>query len=117
MKVLLLEDDPFLQFDVAEMVTSLGHDVVGPFSAEAKAIAACQHDLPDAAILDFNLGENAHSEQVADLLDANGVPFVFTTGHDRRYLPQRFAHVPLIEKPFAETDISAFLDQARTSDS
>ncbi len=109
MKVLVLEDDPFLQLDVAETVTALRHEVVGPFSQEAAAIAALDDVLPDAALLDFNLGNECDSSRLADLLVERGVPFAFSTGHTRNHLPERFANVAIIEKPYRDSDISAFL--------
>ncbi|MGK7753350.1 hypothetical protein [Roseovarius sp. C03] len=39
MKVLVLEDDPLLQVDLAEMLEQMGHEVVGPFSAEGPRYA------------------------------------------------------------------------------
>lgn len=109
MKVLVLEDDPFLQLDVAETVGALGHEVVGPFSKEAPAISALEDLLPDAALLDFNLGNERDSSRLADLLVNLGVPFAFSTGHTRNHLPDRFARIAIIEKPYRDSDISAFL--------
>lgn len=109
MKVLVLEDDPFLQLDVAETVGALGHEVVGPFSKEAQAIVALEEALPDAALLDFNLGNGYDSSRLADLLMERGVPFAFSTGHTRSHLPERFADIAIIEKPYRETEIAVFL--------
>lgn len=112
MKVLVLEDDPFLLIDLAELVSELGHDVVGPFSRLQDAAEACRRSLPEAAILDFNLGEEETSAAVADLLLTGGVPFVFTSGYRRRYLPDRFGEVEILEKPIREGDLDAFLSGA-----
>lgn len=110
MRVLILEDDPILQFDVTDMVKSLGHEVVGPLSDEASAREVLKTDECDAAILDYNLGSGTDSREVADMLIERGVRIAFTTGHSRAHLPERFADYHVIEKPYRDRDISAFLD-------
>jgi DNA-binding response OmpR family regulator len=112
MRVLLLEDDPFLKFDLADMVTSMGHEVLGPFQEEEAATRAVIETGCDAAILDFNLGGGRDSAGVGDLLLKHDVPFAFTTGHSREYLPDRFASVNVIEKPYRDHDIKDFVSRA-----
>ena len=51
----------------------------------------------DAAILDVNLdGESVYP--VADALRERGIPFVFSSGHAREALPDRFRDMPLVDK-------------------
>lgn len=109
MRVLLVEDDPFLKFDLAEMVGGMGHEVLGPFQEEEAAARAVLEHGCDAAILDFNLGAGRDSAGVGDLLLKRDVPFAFTTGHSRDYLPERFASVCVIEKPYRDHDIEGFI--------
>lgn len=113
MKVLVLEDDPFLQIDMTDMIGELGHEVVGPFAKVPKALAACEATPPDAAFLDFNLGDDGQKScDVADFLIANNVPFAFTTGYSRSHLPDRYGDSHLIEKPFGPKDLEDFLGNA-----
>lgn len=109
MRVLLLEDDPFLKFDLAQMVTGMGHEVVGPFQEEDAATKAIREIGCDAAILDYNLGGGRDSSCVGDLLLQQSVPFAFTTGHSRDYLPERFAEISVIEKPYRDHEIEDFV--------
>jgi hypothetical protein len=49
---------------------------------------------------------------VADLLLGRGVPIVLTTGYDRSAIPDRYADVPLCEKPINIRLITAALGRA-----
>ena len=112
MRVLLLEDDPFLKYDLAEMVSGMGHEVLGPFQEEEAAVQAVLETGCDVAILDFNLGGGRDSANVGDMLLQREVPFAFTTGHSRDFLPARFASVSVIEKPYRDHDIEDFVTSA-----
>jgi hypothetical protein len=59
-------------------------------------------------VLDMNLrGEMAIG--VADRLMADNVPFLIATGYGQEMIPDRFAAVPRIEKPFAVAEAIAIL--------
>ena len=51
----------------------------------------------DAAILDVNL-DGERVAPVADALRERGIPFVFSSGHAREALPDRFRDMPLVDK-------------------
>lgn len=110
MKVLILEDEILLAMDLADTLEARGHDIMGPFSTEVDAIQACADERPDAALLDFNLGDNATSERVADHLAAERVPFVFLTGYRRDSLPERYSDTPILEKPVSTGSLEALLN-------
>lgn len=109
MKVLVLEDDPLLQVDLAEMLEFMGHEVVGPFGAEGPAMQSCDVALPDAAFVDYNLGKDQNSSGFARRLFQDGVQFAFLTAHGRQYLPPDLHEVLVIEKPYTEADVERFL--------
>ena len=113
MKVLILEDEALLMFDLAEMIEEMGHEVIGPFAGADAALKGCASELPGVAILDFNLGETSTSEDVADFMMKSGVPFAFTTGYGRHRLPVRYADATVIEKPYGLVEIASFLDEVR----
>ncbi|MFN3210483.1 MAG: hypothetical protein ACE369_16050, partial [Roseovarius sp.] len=98
MKVLVLEDDPLLQVDLAEMIEIMGHEVVGPFGAEVPAMQSCDAALPDAAFVDYNLGKDKNSSRFARRLFNEGVEFAFLTAHGRQYLPADLHEILVIEK-------------------
>jgi CheY-like chemotaxis protein len=81
-RILLVEDEPLVALDVEETLRGLGCQVVGPAATLAEALRLVEGaaPLPDAAVLDVNLGGQA-AFPVADLLVRQGVPVVFATGY------------------------------------
>lgn len=53
----------------------------------------------DAAVIEINLG-GMPVFPVAERLQQDGVPFVFTTGYDGAAIPSQFKDVVRCEKPF-----------------
>jgi CheY-like chemotaxis protein len=74
--------------------------VIGVAATSAEALDMIERDQPEGALLDINLGGET-SFPVADRLAEVGVPFAFCSGYAAdAMLPERFAGVPLIRKPF-----------------
>jgi PAS domain S-box-containing protein len=97
-RVLVVEDDFYLADDAATVLRAAGAEVVGPFGAEAPAIAAARADRLSAAVVDINLG-SGQSFEVARVLRTAGVPFVFLTGYDSAVIPSEFEGLPMLQKP------------------
>ena len=110
MKILILEDDPLQQFDITQSVIERGHSVVGPFSDVTAALDSCGGLLPDAALIDYNLGGGMNSDRLADLLIAKNIPFVLATGYNRKHIAKRFSEVPILDKPYADSDIVSAIE-------
>lgn len=110
MQVLVLEDDPLLLIDAGEIVAEAGHEVMVLADTLDAAALACAERLPDAALLDFNLADGLDSAPLADRLLAARVPVAFATGQGRHFIPERFRHLPIIEKPYRPGEIRSFLD-------
>lgn len=107
--ILIVEDDPLIGMDLAMTLEDNGSVVKGPYSSSDTAIAALRAmddlALPDAALLDVDLGQQT-SEAVARHLALNGVPFAFHTAqaasNDNIFdgLP-----APVIRKPSSDWQI------------
>lgn len=107
--VLLVEDNMIIAMDGEDALRDLGADVTTAASV-ARAREAIEQQPIDLAVLDFNLGAET-SMPVADLLVERGIPFLFATGYgDGLELPDRFAGVTLVKKPYS----GATLAQAMT---
>lgn len=99
-RLLVVEDEFLIALDMMDALEARGFDVVGPIptvEAAMQIIAAASQPF-DGAIVDVNL-HGKLSFPVADLLLAEHVPFVFTTGYDDTVIPERFQDVLKIEKP------------------
>jgi CheY-like chemotaxis protein len=107
-RVLIVEDEYFIADDMAQALTKLGAQVVGPVPSTEKALALLTEEPVDAAILDINLkGQMVYP--VADALREQGVPFVFATGYDAEGVPEAYKDVPRWEKPFKPEELAKAL--------
>lgn len=101
-RVLVVEDDPLIGFDLAVELEQAGFAVVGVAPSVNKALILFQQHGCEVAILDVNLGRET-SAGIARALAAAGVPFVALTGYAADQCPDEFTSAPLLSKPF-ETD-------------
>ncbi|HEY6644227.1 response regulator [Povalibacter sp.] len=100
LKILLVEDDFIVAFDMQGLLQDYGAEVLGPVSsvAEGQAIVASQQ--ADAAVLDVNLnGEFVFA--LAGQLRQQGVPLLFATAHadDDALFPAPERTAPRVAKP------------------
>lgn len=112
MSVLLVEDQSLIALDTEDLLRRLGARDVRLSPDAAHAVRTLGSFRPDAAILDFNLGEGT-SEAVADQLVAMGVPFVFATGYgDSVMIPGHLGAVPVVRNPASMTSVATQLAEA-----
>ncbi|OHD03496.1 MAG: two-component system sensor histidine kinase/response regulator [Sphingomonadales bacterium RIFCSPLOWO2_12_FULL_63_15] len=106
--VLLVEDNMIIAMDGEDALRDLGADV-STVASVGRAQEAILVQSIDLAVLDFNLGHET-SLPVADLLTQKGIPFLFATGYgDGLELPERFAHIVLVKKPYSGTTLAQAL--------
>lgn len=108
-RILLVEDDPFIQMELEAFLIDNGVHVVGPCSSVKEALAIAGAHPIDAAILDFGLIDGT-SGPVARFLVRAGIPFLFYTGQlktDAR-LAEWTSHL-LLPKPSKPEQIKAAL--------
>jgi hypothetical protein len=98
-RILVVEDEYFLADDLHRHFAALGAEIIGPIAYLDDAAEVLRADGSiDGALLDINV----RSEMVfplARLLQSRKVPFVFTTGYDKRSLGPEFMDVQVWEKP------------------
>jgi two-component sensor histidine kinase/CheY-like chemotaxis protein len=114
-RVLLVEDEALIGMELEEALQEAGCSVIGVAATAAEALDMIERDQPQGALLDINLGGET-SFPVADRLAEVGVPFAFCTGYAAdAMLPERFAGVPLIRKPFnAASVVDLFKQKVET---
>ena len=115
LRILLVEDESLVAMLLEDMLTDLGHQVVGPVSRIGKAMELAQSEQLGAAILDVNLN-GLEVYPVAAVLAARGIPFIFATGYGKRNLPAQFDGRPTLAKPFRQQDVCALLAQVRQAE-
>jgi CheY-like chemotaxis protein len=99
-RVLLVEDEALVAMLIEDQLIELGFEVVGPAATASQAIALCEDEHLDGAVLDINLGGGQRSDPVAEWLTRQGIPFVFVTGYGQAGVDGRFGHAAVLQKPF-----------------
>ena len=98
-RILVLEDEFLVALDIQQVIEEYGGTVVGPIGRLEQAKSLAREETLDGAILDVNLNGSTSYELAQELLEA-GVAVVFLTGNDASAVPEAFANVPLLSKPF-----------------
>ena len=110
LSVLVMEDDYYLADDARASLEAAGAAVMGPYPDAAEAIAQVDHERPDCALVDVNLGGGPNFAPARALL-ARGVPIIFLTGYDPDVIPGDLAATPCLQKPTESHRIVAAVRQ------
>lgn len=102
-RVLILEDDPFIALDLCSIVEAEGHEVVGVCASLAQARTHLA-DAFDFALLDIDLADGK-SFDVASVLADREIPFAFVSASQRSEVPLHLRGARFIAKPYEEATI------------
>ncbi|MGA7323568.1 MAG: PAS domain S-box protein, partial [Rhodomicrobium sp.] len=97
-RVLVVEDEPFVGMEIAQVLDAAGFDVAGPVAGAMAALDLLKRGRCDAAVLDIHLGGET-SEPVALQLIESEIPFVTLSGYSREQYPPAFKSAPALMKP------------------
>lgn len=64
-RVLIVEDDSFLQLTLAQSLSALNFEITARVSSAAEAITAAKENAPEVAVLDLDLGPGANGIDLA----------------------------------------------------
>ncbi|GBQ58283.1 response regulator receiver:GAF [Komagataeibacter swingsii DSM 16373] len=99
--ILLVEDQFLIAMEAEWAIEESNLGQVRTVASVYEALTAIRDRVPDVAILDVNLGDES-SIEVAHMLRARGVPFIFATGYaDRTMIPPELWDVPVERKPYS----------------
>lgn len=101
-RVLVVEDNPVIAFDIDDALRENGVEVVGPAHDIESGLALLREDGLDGAVLDIDIGGRP-VWPIARELKSDGVPFVFVSGDCDRGLPDDFTGAVCLRKP-AQTE-------------
>ena len=113
-KVLIIEDEPIIALDLENLVTELGHEVVGTAATRDQAIRLAHKTKPGLILADINLGEGGSGiDAVSEILNSFDIPVIFVTAYPEKLLTgERPEPTYLIAKPFLPETIQATVGQA-----
>jgi len=107
-RILVVEDEMLIVLMIEDILEEHGCQSVTSTATVKKAISLIESQSFDAAMLDMNLG-GEDSSTVADALSERGVPFIYSTGNDRREMAAGSGNHAVLYKPYQETDLIAAL--------
>ncbi|MEM7170384.1 MAG: response regulator [Pseudomonadota bacterium] len=115
--VLVIEDEPVIAFDIAGIVTEMGHRVVATASTKDEAVALARAQEPGLILADIQLDDGSSGiDAVQDILAEsaeNDVPVVFVTAFPERLLTGEKAEPTfLVTKPFEPDVLKITIAQA-----
>jgi len=110
-RVLVIEDESFVLMLLEDTLAEIGCEVAGTASRVGEALDKVGSLSFDVAILDVNLNGSQTLEVAARLAQA-AVPFVFATGYGAAGLLSHFEGVPILQKPFQQSDLEQALRAA-----
>jgi CheY-like chemotaxis protein len=110
-RLILVEDEPFIALDLEMLVLAAGHSVVGVADTFDTAVALARAQRPDAALVDLNLSDGPTGPAVArTFVEQLGLAVGFVTGNPDQ-LPKDFdGAVGVLDKPFIDQGVLEMLD-------
>jgi DNA-directed RNA polymerase specialized sigma24 family protein len=112
--VLIIEDEPMIAIDLADLVAGLGHDVCDTARTHAEAVAAFRKHKPGLVLADIQLADGSSGlDAVNEILESFDVPVIFITAYPERLLTgSRPEPTFLVNKPFRTETVQAVISQA-----
>ncbi|MGF7161898.1 DNA-binding response OmpR family regulator [Rhodoligotrophos appendicifer] len=103
-RVMIVEDEVLLAMHLEDLLTALGHEVVGQATRIDMAVELAREIDIDFAVLDINVA-GTKSFSVADILGKRGIPFAFATGYGAEGMMDGYRDFPVLRKPYAQEDL------------
>jgi CheY-like chemotaxis protein len=113
-KVLIIEDEPVIAMDVAGIVESLGHEVVGVAGRQAEAVELARKHQPGLVLADVQLQDgDSGILTVQEIMQSMDAPVIFVTGFPERLLTgDRVEPAFIVTKPFDPETLKVAIVQA-----
>jgi CheY-like chemotaxis protein len=113
-RVFIIEDESIIALDLENLVTELGHQVVGTAASKDEAVNKARLQQPDLILADVNLGEGGSGiDAVTEILRSFKIPVIFITAYPERLLTgERPEPTYIVTKPFLPETVQAVIGQA-----
>lgn len=110
-RVLIVEDNPLLAFDIKDLMEELGAIPIGPALDLGAGLALLNDNQPDAALLDIDLG-GEYVWPLAEELRQRRVPFAFISADcTADFLPDPYRRMVCLEKPATKHEIVELISE------
>lgn len=114
-QVLVIEDELAIATEIEQIVTQMGHDVIGNAPSKQEALRIAETNEPDLILSDINLADKSSGiDTVAEILGTYPKkPVIYITGYPEQLLTG-IAQEPafLITKPYSVEQVRSAVSQA-----
>lgn len=112
--LLIIEDEPLISAHLKQIVTGMGHRVVGIATTHSEAVEMAANLSPELVLADVQLADDSSGIEATDEIMALGKrPVVFITAFPERLLTSERAEPTfMVSKPFSNSTIQAVVSQA-----
>jgi DNA-binding NtrC family response regulator len=108
LRILIVEDSWQIAAALESLLAAFGADIAGPVATVADAERLISEQIPDAAVVDFNLRGGEMADTLIDRLNGHGVRVVVMSGYAVLPLAPEKA-VAFLQKPILEAQLLAAL--------
>ena len=116
LRVLVVEDEPLIAFDISQFITEANYNCVGIAHDSETALDMMINRHPDVALLDVNIEGLHNGIELAKIIRKSyQFPFIFLTSHsDKLTLDEAKRTLPYgyIVKPFTGEDLISSIEMA-----
>ena len=110
LRLIVIEDEPFIALDLETLATAAGHEVLGVADTLDDAVELARERTPEAALVDLNLRDGMTGVEISRRLSGHGVAVGFITGNAEEIPPDFGGAVAVVEKPFTPDGVHELLD-------
>jgi DNA-binding response OmpR family regulator len=115
LKVLLVEDEAIIAFDLECILAELGCKVIAATSSIAEALAVLRSERPDIALLDLGLPDG-WALPVAKALAESAVPFAIMSGHARSEIKEpSLRDAYYLGKPYGRSEVQDVIERLKAA--
>jgi DNA-binding response OmpR family regulator len=114
MRILIVEDEMVVAWDIQSTLESAGHTIVGIAMSFGEADSIIKDGCPDLALVNINLkgGKGAGIDFARNLLDKCGIPSLFVSGQIGEARKNKDAALGFLGKPWRSRTLLASVDVA-----
>jgi CheY-like chemotaxis protein len=111
--VLIIEDEPLIALTIENIVTDMGHNVVGVAHTKSEALSIVASEKPGLILADIQLADGSSGiDAVSEIVAGNMTPAIFITAFPERVLTgMKPEPAFLIAKPFLAEQVRAVVSQ------
>lgn len=114
-RVMVIEDEAIIAMDIVDIVTGVGHSVIGVARTRDAAVRMAASERPDLILADIQLADNSSGVDAVNqiLAEIGEIPVIFITAFPERLLTgEKPEPAFLITKPFTEEQVRSAVSQA-----